>query len=90
MEKLLLLFIVSLLVTSCMETHTVDVSDAYQYWSGTKPRDEIHVEKAQYSQSSHFTKEYVLYLKLKPDSVWWKQFTEQNTLRLKNDIWHNS
>jgi len=70
-----------------METNTVDVSDAYQYWSGTKPSAEIHVEKAQYWQSAHFTKEYILYLKLKPDAEWWKKFIQQNALEIKDAMW---
>jgi hypothetical protein len=101
LKNLLLLLIASLLFTSCTEandadnkkiseTYITDVNDAYMRWSGTKPTADVHMEKAQYWQSSHFTNEYILYFKLKPDTKWWSQFTEQNSLEIKNNEWIDS
>jgi len=70
-----------------MEKNTTDAEEAYMYWAGTKPPADVQVEKGQYWQSSHFTKEYIMYLKLKSTTQWWKLFVEQNNQEVKTDLW---
>jgi hypothetical protein len=100
-KNLLLLLITFFLFTSCTEADNTDkreiseayitnVNDAYMRWSGTNPAVDLHVEKAQYWQSSHFSKECILYLKLKPTLEWWKAFTEQNKLQRTTESWNAS
>jgi hypothetical protein len=62
-----------LFLTSCSETKTDDPIDSYKYWAGTEPADDIQVLNGQYWQSGHRTKEYILYLQIKPSDKWWDE-----------------
>lgn len=73
---------------SCSEIRTNDPIESYKYWSGAKPTAEIEMVKGQYWQSSHWTKEYILYLKLLPTNVWWGEFVKQNNLVLADKDWN--
>ena len=39
------------------------------------------------SLHSHWTKEYILYLKLKPTDEWWTEFIKQNNLTIDEGEW---
>ncbi len=88
MQKFLILLL-SVLFISCTEIQTTNADDAYVYWSGTKPTAAIIVDKGQYWQSAHFTREYIVYLKLQSTDNWWTSFIEQNKLEIKTFSWHS-
>jgi hypothetical protein len=79
-----------LLLTSCSETRTEDPIDSYKYWAGTEPTDDVKVLNGQYWQSGHWTKEYILYLQIKPTDQWWDEFVKQNKLQTDNEDWIKS
>lgn len=87
MQKVFVLLL-SVLFISCTETLTTNASDAYIYWSGAKATTDITVDKGQYWQSAHFTREYIVYLKLKTTDKWWQSFIEQNKLEIKKYSWN--
>lgn len=70
-----------------MEVNTTDPTDAYKYWAGTKPPDNLKVLNGQYWQSAHWTREYIMYLKLKPTIEWWDEFLKQNYISVDTDEW---
>jgi hypothetical protein len=86
-----LIFIVLMLtisgLTSCTETKTSNAKDTYKYWAGTDASSDIELIDGQYWQSSHWTKEYIMYLKFKPTKVWWDEFLKQNSISADKDGW---
>lgn len=81
------LILTSSLLVSCMEKKTTDANDAYKYWAGTNPPSDLQVINGQYWQSSHWTKEYILYLKFKPTDKWWNDFIKENHLPTDTNKW---
>lgn len=77
-------------MTSCSEIRTDNPTDSYEYWTGTKPTDDIKVLNGQYWQSGHWTREYILYLKIRPTDKWWNEFVKQNQLQIDNKDWSKS
>ena len=80
--------LILVLLTSCSEIRTDDPTDSYKYWARTNPTNDIKVLKGQYWQSGHWTKEYVLYLQIKPTKQWWEEFVKQNQLQIVNENWN--
>lgn len=74
-------------LTSCMETKTTDAKDTYKYWAGTNLPFDIEILNGQYWQSAHWTKEYIVYLKLKPTNKWWEEFLKQNSISADKENW---
>src|SRR5690606_32229513 len=72
---------------SCSGIRTTDPVEAYEHWAGAKPPQDVKVFRAQYWQSAHWTKEYILYLKIKPTESWWREFVEQNSLVEDHEHW---
>lgn len=87
MKKPTTLLIILLLLAGCGGIDTTDPKEAYEYWTGTKPPSGLNVIQGCYWQSAHWTKEYILYLKLKPTEKWWKEFVEQNQLQIDHKDW---
>ena len=77
----------SLLLAGCSEVNTTDPVESYTYWAGARPPKDLKVIKAKYWESAHWTKEYILYLKIKPTNEWWDEFIKQNNLSKYNDRW---
>src|SRR5689334_17069117 len=77
----------ALFLTGCREVNTTDPITAYQHWTGMQPPTDLKVLKAQYWQSPHWTKEYVLYLKMKPTIKWWNEYVNGNHLSVDSTIW---
>ena len=77
----LFIFLITVLIsiTSCREKKTEDPIEAYTFWGGEVPK-EVQVIHGKYWQSSHWTKEYILYLELKASASWRKEFIKQNNL----------
>lgn len=87
MKLLVIIMLSSFILVSCSETRTNDPTDSYMYWAGTKPANDLKVLHGRYWQSGHWTKEYVLYLHLKPTDKWWDEFVKQNQLQKDNEDW---
>lgn len=82
---LLLLFIFSF--TSCSERKTTDAQEAYLNWAGSQPSSEITLINGHYWESSHWSKEYILYLKFKPSKLWRSEFIKKNNLVVDETEW---
>ncbi len=54
--------------------------ETYRYWAESEPSSETKVLNGQYMSTSHFTKEYVMYLEL--EAKWAKTFAKDNGLHL--------
>lgn len=76
-----------ILLSSCAEIRTEDPIEAFKYWAGAVPTSEVIVLKGQYWQSAHWTKEYILYLQVRPTSEWWNEFVNQNRLQIADESW---
>jgi hypothetical protein len=62
-----------------MEKNTEDPVETYTLWGGEVPK-EVEVIHGKYWQSSHWSKEYIMYLELKASALWRKEFIKQNNL----------
>jgi hypothetical protein len=76
-----------LTLQGCSEKNTSKPKEAYKYWAYQNPDKEVQVLYGQYWESAHWSKEYIVYLKLKPTSNWWKQFLKQNNLNPDTTKW---
>ena len=76
------LFLILLFQFGCIGKKTNDAVNAYKFWAGEKPPKEIQVVHGKYWQSSHWSKEYILYLELNASPLWRKEFIKQNNLIL--------
>ena len=81
------LIAILLLTISCYEEQTKDPIKTYQFWTGSKAPKEFKLIKGQYWQSAHWTKEYIMSLKMRPTKKWWDSFVEQNNLKRTNEKW---
>jgi hypothetical protein len=90
MRPLTTIILISFFLTGCSEIKTDDPTDSYKYWAGTKPPGDIKVLNGQYWQSGHWTREYILYLKIKPTDKWWDEYVKQNQLQIDNEDWSKS
>ena len=75
------------LLIGCSEIETTDPIESYKHWTGTVPADNLKVLEGKYWQSPHWSKEYILYLKIKPTDEWWREFANQNKLQSDNSDW---
>jgi len=71
-------FLISLI--GCSEIRTDEAAAAYRSWAGQSPPESVRVINGRYWQSSHFTKEYILYLELKAPKDWIREFIILNKL----------
>jgi hypothetical protein len=88
----LLITIISIIVflTSCSEKSTDDPIDSYEYWAGAEPTADVRVLNGQYWQSGHWTREYMVYLRIRPTDKWWREFVKQNQLQIDSEEWIKS
>lgn len=75
---LIVAFFLSL--SGCAEHDTDNAYLAYKYWAGEKVPANVKVVNGKYWQSSHWTKEYVLYLELMAPGEWISEYIKQNHL----------
>jgi hypothetical protein len=71
----------------CIERKSENPTECYHLWSGEEPPSDIKVLHAKYWQSSHWTKEYILYMELTAPLKWRKNFIEQNHLVRDSTTW---
>lgn len=79
LKKYVLLFAISLLF-SCFSRETNNPEQAYLYWSGSEPPEEIKLINGQYYQSPHFTLEYELFLEFQTNDTWFNDYVRINDL----------
>jgi hypothetical protein len=77
--SILLLAILITSISSCREKNTEDPNEAYELWGGEVPKG-VEVIHGKYWQSSHWSKEYIMYLELKASRLWRNEFIKQNNL----------
>ena len=82
-----IMILLGFLVISCSEIRTSDPTESYKYWAGIDPTDDLTILNGKYWQSSHWTKEYILYLRFKPTESWWIEFIKQNHLQPTTQKW---
>jgi hypothetical protein len=68
------------ILISCSEKKTTDPANAWKNWVGGPPPADVQLLHANYWQSAHWTKEYILYLELKAPASWRNQFIELNKM----------
>ncbi len=76
----ILIVLLLFLVTSCGAISTDNPKESYQHWTGDTPPQDMKVIEGHYWQSGHWTREYIVYLKLQPTKTWWTEFIRQNKL----------
>ena len=81
------ILLASFLLTSCSEINTNSPNDTYRYWAETNPPADMELMEGQYWQSAHWTREYIVYLKLKPTDQWWNEFITENRLAVDKGDW---
>lgn len=87
MNRLLIILVTLIFQTSCSEIKVTDPDEVYKNWSGSTVPTAIQLLKGQYWQSAHWTREYIMFLKLKPSEKWWTEFINQNQLQVDNENW---
>jgi hypothetical protein len=70
------------LFTGCIERSTTDPNKSYEYWLGEKLPKGVKAIHAQYWQSPHWSKEYIIYIELEAYPEWKAQLVKQNHLVL--------
>ena len=85
--KALLGLLIALILTSCSEIKTNNPKETYKYWSGSNSPKDFELLNGQYWQSSHWSKEYIMYLKFRPSEIWWKVFLQQNKISIDKGNW---
>jgi hypothetical protein len=85
-KKIMLLLSVAFLFR-CTEIKTNEPIESYKYWAGSNPSGDIKVLNGNYWQSAHWSKEYILYLRLKTTDVWCSEFIKQNDLVVTREDW---
>jgi hypothetical protein len=87
MIRISIILLLIFTLTGCYEKNTENALKTYRYWAGTKPPDDLELIEGKYWQSDHWTKEYIMYLKIKPTEVWWNEFSKQNNLSVDTGDW---
>lgn len=54
MRRNYVIILVAIVLTGCVEKNTNDPIEAFKYWAGEKPGNDVKVIKAQYWESSHW------------------------------------
>ena len=85
--KVLISILIILSLSSCSEINTTNPTKTYKYWSGTNAPSDLELLNGQYWQSSHWTREYIMYLKFKPSDKWWNEFIQQNQISIDKGDW---
>jgi hypothetical protein len=63
------------------QKHVVGANETYRYWADQEPDSTVKPINGEYWNSSHFTKEYKLYMELKVKPEWTKSFAAYNNLK---------
>jgi len=84
--RLLVFSMICFCLVGCLGKRTTDPAKAFKYWSGVNPPDELKLLRAQYWESPHFSKEYILYLSFESSDEEWNSYVDYNSLVLTDHI----
>jgi hypothetical protein len=70
----LILTITISILSGCTEINTADPFETYDYWMKDYISEDVEILNGEYWESAHWSKEYVVYMKLKPSKKWWSKF----------------
>jgi hypothetical protein len=70
----LLIALTCSVLISCSEIKTSDPIATYDYWMKDYIPDDVEILNGEYWESAHWSKEYVVYMKLRPSMEWWDKF----------------
>ncbi len=76
-----------IILTSCGTTSTEKPEESYLHWTGQEPPKDMKVIKESYWKSGHWTREYIVYLKLQSTKSWRTEFILQNKLISDTSKW---
>ncbi len=85
--KILISTLTILSLSSCSEINTTNPTEVYKYWTGTNSPSGLEIINGQYWQSSHYSREYIMYLEFKPSENWWNEFLKQNNISNDKRDW---
>ena len=88
MKKLAFVIITLFFLTGCSEVKTTDPQEVYKYWAGSEAPENLQLMNGQYWESSHWSREYIMYLKMRPTTNWEKEFINQNRLQVDKENWY--
>lgn len=66
--------------TETNKTIITDPIECYKRWTGQSPPSDVKIINGSYWQSSHFTKEYILFLEIEASQLWRSEFIKQNKM----------
>ncbi|KQT18442.1 hypothetical protein ASG31_06895 [Chryseobacterium sp. Leaf404] len=78
-KNILSIFISAICVISC-GIETDDKDEIYYLWTNAELPKDVLTINGKYWESGHFTKEYEVYIHLKPTVKWWNEFKKVNEL----------
>jgi len=87
MKQLIFIVLTAFTLTSCYEKKSIDALETYMYWAGTKPPKDLELLEGKYWESAHWSKEYSMFLKIRPTKVWWDEFLKQNNISEDKNDW---
>ena len=87
MKKLALIIITLFFLTGCSGVKTTDPQEVYRHWSGSEAPKNLQLVNGQYWESSHWSREYIMYLKIRPTKTWEDEFINQNQLQIEKGNW---
>ena len=88
MKKLAFIVITLFFLTGCSEVKTTDPQEVYMYWSGSEAPENLQLVNGQYWGSSNWSREYIMYLKIRPTRTWEDEFISQNKLQVEKGDWY--
>lgn len=72
---------------SCSEKRSDVANECYKLWAGERVPKEVKAINGLYWESSHWSKEFIVFLEIIASKEWRKQFIEQNKMILATDLW---
>jgi hypothetical protein len=87
MKPFLAIILMGFALAGCCEKRTDNALEVYHYWAGTQPPEDMELMEGNYWKSAHWTKEYILFLKFKPTTLWWDEFLKQNRISEDKGEW---
>jgi hypothetical protein len=61
-------------VFACSEKNISDPKEAFENWGGYSIGKDVLILNGVYWESAHWSKEYIVYLKLSPSEEWWSHY----------------
>jgi len=81
LKNILSIFLLSVLMISCgIETESKE--QIFYLWTNSEPPKDVKTINGKYWESGHWSKEYEIYIHLKPSEIWWNNFKKINELDL--------